>query len=240
MRGGGTCRRVCLVLAICWLSVSLADAQIGSGALAGSVADQAGAAVPGATVTISGVATNHSRTAVTGDDGGYVFTGLAPGEYRVRVEREGFRLLVREGVRMVTGETIRLDLRLQIGGVTEAVSVKADASLLRSESSGLGHVIDNRRVVDLPLNGRSFISLASLAPGVAVPPPAHVLTEPAQRTAHRRYEAIGRARGQPAGRHAVERSRAARHSLDRAIPGHTSDVSDRRLPAARVTTEYGE
>ena len=164
--------RTSVVLALAlFLTGSRAAAQVGSAALAGSVADQAGAAVRGATVTIVAVATNRSRTAVTGADGGYVFTGLAPGEYRVRVELEGFRPLAREGLRMVTGETVRLDLRLEIGAVTEAISVKADASLLRSESSGLGHVIDNRRVVDLPLNGRSFISLASLAPGVAVPPP---------------------------------------------------------------------
>ena len=69
------------------------------------------------------------------------------------------------------GETARLDLQLALGGVTEAVTVTADAPLLRSETSSLGDVIDNRKVVDLPLNGRSFISLASLAPGVAVPPP---------------------------------------------------------------------
>ena len=140
--------RTCTVLALAlFLTGSRAAAQIGSGALAGSVADQAGAAVPGATVTLLAVATNRSRTAVTSADGGYVFTGLAPGEYRVRVELDGFRPMGREGIRMVTGETVRLDLRLEIGAVSEVISVKADASLLRSESSGLGHVIDNRRVL---------------------------------------------------------------------------------------------
>ena len=140
--------RTCAVLALAlFLTGSRAAAQIGSGALAGSVADQAGAAVPGATVTLLAVATNRSRTAVTSADGGYVFTGLAPGEYRVRVELDGFRPMGREGIRMVTGETVRLDLRLELGAVTEVISVKADASLLRSESSGLGHVIDNRRVL---------------------------------------------------------------------------------------------
>ena len=153
------------------LAASRVAAQIGSGAVTGTVEDQAGAGVPGATVTVIAVATNRSRTAATDRDGRYVFTGLAPGEYRVRVELEGFRPVTREGVRMVTGETVRLDLRLDVGGVTEAISVKGDASLLRSDSSGLGHVIDHRRVVELPLNGRSFISLATLAPGVAVPPP---------------------------------------------------------------------
>ena len=112
-----------------------------------------------------------TRTAVTGPDGGYSIPALPPGTYRIRAELSGFRTLIREGVRIATGETVRLDLQLQLGSVTEAVTVTADAPLLRSGTSGLGHVIDNRKIVDLPLNGRSFIALASLAPGVAVPPP---------------------------------------------------------------------
>ena len=148
-----------------------APAQIGAGALTGSVVDQAGAAVPGATVTVIAVGTNRSRTVVTDERGSYAVPGLAPGAYRVRVELSGFRPLTREAVRLATGETVRLDLQLALGGLTDAITVTADAPLLRSETSGLGHVIDNRKIVDLPLNGRSFITLASLAPGVALPPP---------------------------------------------------------------------
>jgi Carboxypeptidase regulatory-like domain len=170
MTGGLLRARMCLAVTLC-LVPSAAVAQIGGGAMAGNVIDQAGAAVPGATVTITAVGTNLSRTTVTGREGIYVFTGLAPGAYRVRVELGGFRPLTREGVRLATGETVRLSLQLELGALTEAVTVTADAPLLRSETSGLGHVIDNRKVIDLPLNGRSFITLASLAPGVAVPPP---------------------------------------------------------------------
>jgi hypothetical protein len=89
----------------------------------------------------------------------------------VDVELRGFKPLTRDGVRVATGETVRLDLTLEVGGLNERITVAADAPLLRGESSGLGHVIDNRRVVDLPLNGRSFIALASLVPGIALPPP---------------------------------------------------------------------
>lgn len=161
---------LCVVVA-CLLAGSTASAQVGGAALTGDVVDQAGTPVPGATVTVAAVATGASRTTVTNADGGFVVTGLAPGRYRVRVELAGFRPLTREGVELATGETVRLDLQLQLGGVAEAVTVTADAPLLRSESSGLGHVVDNRSIVDLPLNGRSFIGLATLVPGIAVPPP---------------------------------------------------------------------
>ena len=121
-------------------------------------------------MTLTAVGTNLSRTTVAGEDGHYLFTALAPGLYRVRVELNGFRPLIRDGIRLATGETVRLSLPMQLGAVTEAITVTADASLLRGETSGLGHVIDHRKIVDLPLNGRSFIALATLAPGVAMPP----------------------------------------------------------------------
>jgi hypothetical protein len=162
--------RACLWLVIAMAIAPPASAQIGAGALAGIVTDQEDAAVPGASVTVIAAGTNASRTVVTSEDGAYVITGLAPGAYHVRVELSGFRPLTREGVGLATGETVRLDLQLAVGAITEAITVTADAPLLRSETSGLGQVIDNRKVVDLPLNGRSFITLAGLAPAVALPP----------------------------------------------------------------------
>ena len=120
-------------------------AQVGSGALTGAVVDQAGAAVPGATVTVVSRATNLTRTTVTEVDGRFVTPTLRPGAYNLRIELSGFRPLTREGIRLATGETVRLDLQLEVGGVAEAVTVTADAPLLRSETSGLGQVVDNRR-----------------------------------------------------------------------------------------------
>jgi carboxypeptidase family protein len=164
----------------CWISVWVVAcvvagtaahvaAQIGGGALTGNVVDQGGAALPGVTVTVVAVATNLTRTVVTGQSGDY-FVNLGSGRYRVRAELSGFRPLVREEIGVATGETVRLDLQLELSGLTEALTVTADAPLLRSETSSLGQVVDNRKVVDLPLNGRSFISLAALAPSVAMPP----------------------------------------------------------------------
>ena len=162
--------RACVWLLVMIGISSPAAAQIGAGALAGNVVDQEGAALPGAAVTVVAVETNRVRTVRSGADGVYVVPGLAPGVYEVRIELSGFRPLTRGGIRLATGETVRLDLPLTLGGISEAVTVTADAPLPR-ETSSLGHVVDNRRIVDLPLNGRSFITLASLVPGVAMPPP---------------------------------------------------------------------
>jgi hypothetical protein len=159
-----------------WMAVLLAVAvdaspQIGMCTLVGRVVDQAGEPVPGATVTATASNTRLTRTVTTDQNGNYAVPGLVPDSYQVRIQLSGFRALTREGLRLSTGETVRMDSRLDVGPVTEGITVNADASLLRSETSGLGHVIDHRRVTDLPLNGRSFISLASLVPGVALPPP---------------------------------------------------------------------
>jgi Carboxypeptidase regulatory-like domain len=169
MRGGRRWARTCVWLLGMGIASPVA-AQIGAGALAVNVVDQAGAAVPGATVTVIAVGTRLSRTVVTGRDGAYSVQGLAPGSYQVRVESSGFRPLIREGIQLATGEIVRLDLQLEVGGLTEAITVTADAPLIRSEASGLGQVIDNKKVVDLPLNGRSFVTLAGLVPVVALPP----------------------------------------------------------------------
>jgi hypothetical protein len=157
------------VLVVCGLGVPL-HAQVGGGALTGSVLDQAGAALPGATVTVTQADRKLTRTTVTASDGVYSIAALPPGEFTVVVGLTGFRPMTREGVRISTGDTVRLDLRLEVGSVTEAIVVRADAPLLRSDTSGLGQVIPNRAVTGLPLNGRSFITLAGLAPGVALPP----------------------------------------------------------------------
>jgi hypothetical protein len=145
-------------------------AQIGAAALAGRIVDRDGGALPGATVTVESLATGLTRTVVARADGEYVVQALPPGTYRVRAELNGFRPLVREGIRVATGETVPVDLQLQVGGVTEAITVTADAPLLRTETASLGTVIDQEKIVALPLNGRTFITLAGLAPGVALPP----------------------------------------------------------------------
>ena len=145
-------------------------AQAGSAELTGTVRDASAMAVPGAGIAITQTATKQTRVLVTDSSGFFAATGLPPGEYQVRVELAGFRSLVRRGVRLETGESARLELDLVIGAVTEAVTVSADASARQAVRATLGQIIDERRIVELPLNGRTFIALVALAPGVALPP----------------------------------------------------------------------
>ena len=121
MTGDRRCVRACLGLALLAVIAAPVAAQVGGGALAGTVVDQVGAAVPGATVTVTAVATNRPRTTVTGEDGYYLFTGLRPGEYTLRTELSGFRTLTREGVRLATGEAVRVDLALSVSWARRCV-----------------------------------------------------------------------------------------------------------------------
>ncbi|HEY7183327.1 MAG TPA: TonB-dependent receptor, partial [Blastocatellia bacterium] len=145
--------------------------QAAQAELTGDVRDGSGSGVAQAKVTATQTETGEAAKTTSGKDGVYTVTNLRPGLYTVTVEAQGFRRFVQEGVRLTTGERIRLDAALTVGEVNEEVKVSADASLLRTETGSLGQVIRNRRIVDLPLNGRNFFSLITLVPGVAAPPP---------------------------------------------------------------------
>ena len=153
-----------------WVAATVSPlfAQVASGEITGTVKDPSGAA-RGATVTVTNVDTNRQRVVASSGEGVYTAPSLAPGEYRVDVELAGFRPIRREGVRLSTGEKARIDFALAIGEVRELVTVKADASILRVETPSLGTVVEHEQIVQLPLNGRTFVTLASLAPGVALP-----------------------------------------------------------------------
>jgi len=171
----GTTRKelfaICLAVACAGSADALpASAQTAAGEITGVVKDQDGAAVPGAIITVTDIRTNRQRVVISTGDGVYAAPSLGPGEYRLDVELAGFKPMRREGVRISTGEKARIDFDLSIGGIQEQVTVVGDAPAVRQETASLGTVIEQEQVVQLPLNGRLFIMLAAIAPGVALPP----------------------------------------------------------------------
>jgi carboxypeptidase family protein len=153
-----------------FIGLSPVSAQTGSGAITGIVKDQAGAAIPGATITVTERRTNLRRVILSTNDGVYTASSLAPGEYRLDVELPGFKSVRREGVHLATGEKARIDFDLSVAEIREQVTIVDDAPIVRGETASLGTVIENAQVLQLPLNGRLFIMLASIVPGVALPP----------------------------------------------------------------------
>src|SRR6266852_4399686 len=134
------------------------------GSIGGEARDSSGAVVAGATVTAVNVGTNASRTVVTNEAGAYSFPSLPPGVYTLKIEKTGFKTVVRNQIELQVQLAARVDFELQIGQVSESVEVRADAALLVSDNATVGTVIENKRIVELPLNGRNYLQLVSLAP----------------------------------------------------------------------------
>jgi hypothetical protein len=157
---------------LAWLvfTAGLVLAQAGRAEVVGEVRDQNGSNVSAAQVTITDTSNGQATNLTTAANGLFTATNLKPGSYSIVVQAPGFRRLVREGVMLATGERLRLALTLTPGDVADTLTITADAPLLRSETGGLGQVIDQRKIASLPLNGRNFLSLVALTPGVAAPP----------------------------------------------------------------------
>src|SRR6266404_3143498 len=154
------------IVPVMLLSASLSLAQVSTAELSGTVADPTGAVVSGAKVIATNADTGVSREASSDAAGDYVMTLLPPGNYNLSVEAQGFRRLLRSGVTLEVNQRARVDFAMQVGQVNETVEVAATAPLLESQSSSLGSVIGERFVNELPLNGRNFVQLAILSPGV--------------------------------------------------------------------------
>ncbi|HSE21853.1 MAG TPA: TonB-dependent receptor [Pyrinomonadaceae bacterium] len=160
-----------LILLVVLFVSSAAHAQSSSAELTGRITDQVDAALPNAKVSLTQVTTNWTAETTTNQQGVYSFTNLRPGLFRAEVEANGFKRLTREVLNLATGERIAVDFKLETGTISESVVIQNDAPLLRSETGSLGQVIENRKIVDIPLNGRNFLQLVSLSAGVAQPPP---------------------------------------------------------------------
>jgi Carboxypeptidase regulatory-like domain/TonB-dependent Receptor Plug Domain len=145
--------------------VSVSEAQV-TGTISGYVKDPSAAAVPGADVTAVMVAQQITRTTQTNSEGFYNFVAMLPGVYEITFEAGGFQKLVRSGVRLTVNENIRVDVNLTLGPLETEVNVAGAAPLVETVSPTLSGLVDDRRVVDLPLNGRNVIALARILPGV--------------------------------------------------------------------------
>ncbi len=141
-----------------------------TGQINGIVTDASGGVLPGVTVEAVNAATGATRTAVTGADGLYTLPLLQPGVYRVKASLSGFSAALQENVRVTVTETSRVAFQMEIGQISDTVTVTARANLVETNNATRGIVIDQQKVVDLPLNGRNFTQLGTLIPGVVAPP----------------------------------------------------------------------
>src|SRR5580700_1532404 len=158
------------ILAFCLCAASIfspsLSAQTTYGSVAGLVADSSGAAISGAEVTLTNTGTAEKRVQQTGSDGLYSFVNLLPGTYRIDVEKPGFKRVARPDVVVEVGQSVRIDLTLQVGEVTQTVEVTGETPQLQADTSSLGQVVEERKANELPLNGRNVFNLISLAPSV--------------------------------------------------------------------------
>src|SRR3954469_18788791 len=140
--------------------------QISTANISGYVKDSSGSAIAGANVTARMVEQQVVRNTQANAEGFYNFTALPPGTYELTFENPGFQKQVQHGVQLTVNQNLRVDSTMQVGTVETAVNVEATAPLVDTVSPTLSGLIDDRRVVDLPLNGRNVIGLARILPGV--------------------------------------------------------------------------
>ena len=148
------------------LHLSLAWAQTTTGSILGTVTDETGGVLPGVEVTLTNTDTGISRTVVSGDEGTYRAPNLSLGNYEVEAALAGFQTSVRSGIQLTVGREAVVNLRLSIGEISERVVVEGEAALVETTSPVLTGLVDERKIVDLPLNGRSFTQLALIQAGV--------------------------------------------------------------------------
>ena len=157
-----------MVLCSLVLSGAMARGQVTTGTISGAVRDQSGAVLPGAGVTIRNVETGITRRIAADEQGRYRVPQLPLGNYEVEAEASGFSTEVRQGITLTIGREAVVDFSLNVGQVAERVVVEGEAPLVQTTTSEMGALVDNKKIRDLPLNGRSFEQLALLQPGVVV------------------------------------------------------------------------
>ncbi len=150
-----------IIAALCSLSAQTL------GDITGEVRDATGAVVSGVNITLTNQATNATRQTTTNEAGAYSFPALVPGPYRVKAEKQGFKTANSDTLELQVQQQARLDVRLEVGSVSESIEVSAAAAALATENATVGTVVENKRIVELPLNGRNYLQLTALAPNVS-------------------------------------------------------------------------
>jgi outer membrane receptor protein involved in Fe transport len=136
------------------------------GSIVGTVTDASGAILQGATVSLTNNGTGERRSAPTGADGIFRFVDLVPGNYKLDIEQKGFKHYTRDQIQVNVEATVRADVSMQVGEVTQSFQVTAEAALLQTESASLSQSVAARTVQELPLNGRNVLNLVTMVPGV--------------------------------------------------------------------------
>ena len=153
---------------------SMAAAQAVSGTLLGNITDSSGAAVPGATITATEMETGVVRTVASNESGRYIFPSLVNGRYTVTAELQGFKKVVRQNVKVDVNTTIRVDMALEVGALTESVTVAIETPVLQTDRTDTGRLIESKAITDLPLTfNRNFQSLLITVPGSTRPHREH-------------------------------------------------------------------
>jgi hypothetical protein len=164
-------RRVLVGTILALFACTTAAAQQ-RGSISGKVFDAGGLPLPGATVTVTEQNTGFTRTQVTAETGAYSIPNLEPGSYTVTVEMSGFASIKQADVRLTSGLNIPLDIKMQVAGVQEAITVTAQTPLVETSSSQIGGTLSSREIEDVPSNFRNFTALTQLIPGITPNPAA--------------------------------------------------------------------
>jgi hypothetical protein len=162
------CSSVVWVAALILLLVAVpVFAQLATGAILGVVKDTSGGVVPDARVTVINVETSQSRSVTTGSDGAYRVPGLTAGHYTVKVEKEGFQTQTQQSLVLDVSQELVVNASLTVGSSSQEVTVTGEAPLVNTTSSSLGGLVNEHQMTDLPLNGRNYMDLSLLQPGVS-------------------------------------------------------------------------
>ncbi len=155
-----------IVSAIFWMIGGLAIAQTTTGSIYGTVTDATGAVIPGAQVIVKNIQTGEMHTMPSSSSGDYVFSALVPGDYTVSAQNTGFQTQIQKGIRLDSNQNVHANFSLQPGSTGQSVTVSAATALVDTRESQIGETVDQKRMEDLPLNGRDAYNLVQIVPGI--------------------------------------------------------------------------